>query len=237
MRIRAGWWTHWSTAWGESAAEILVANNEHPPMVLRVDPRQMHAEDFLRSWRAMGREARAVEWNAEAVVLERPVAVQILPGFESGSGVGTGRRRATRRAAARGAARHAGARRLRGARRQDTAYRAAHARARRADRRRRRCRAPRPRSRKSRARAARCGAAGCRPAHCARRPSARDSFDRVLVDAPCSATGVIRRHPDIKLLRRPSDIESFVGDPAENSRHRFRTTEGRADVSPTAPAR
>jgi 16S rRNA (cytosine967-C5)-methyltransferase len=31
-------------------------------------------------------------------------------------------------------------------------------------------------------------------------------FDRVLVDAPCSATGVIRRHPDIKVLRRPSDI-------------------------------
>jgi 16S rRNA (cytosine967-C5)-methyltransferase len=36
------------------------------------------------------------------------------------------------------------------------------------------------------------------------------SFDRVLVDAPCSATGVIRRHPDIKLLRRASDIESLV---------------------------
>ena len=32
-------------------------------------------------------------------------------------------------------------------------------------------------------------------------------FDRVLLDAPCSATGVIRRHPDIKWLRQPSDIE------------------------------
>lgn len=31
-------------------------------------------------------------------------------------------------------------------------------------------------------------------------------FDRILLDAPCSATGVIRRHPDIKLLRRESDI-------------------------------
>ena len=32
-------------------------------------------------------------------------------------------------------------------------------------------------------------------------------FDRILCDAPCSATGVIRRHPDIKLLRTPEDIE------------------------------
>ena len=31
-------------------------------------------------------------------------------------------------------------------------------------------------------------------------------FDAILLDAPCSATGVIRRHPDIKLLRRASDI-------------------------------
>ncbi len=31
-------------------------------------------------------------------------------------------------------------------------------------------------------------------------------YDRILLDVPCSATGVIRRHPDIKLLRRESDI-------------------------------
>jgi len=35
-------------------------------------------------------------------------------------------------------------------------------------------------------------------------------FDRILIDAPCSATGVIRRHPDIKVLRRPPDIERAV---------------------------
>jgi len=34
-------------------------------------------------------------------------------------------------------------------------------------------------------------------------------FDRILLDAPCSATGVIRRHPDIKCLRRAEDIASL----------------------------
>ena len=35
-------------------------------------------------------------------------------------------------------------------------------------------------------------------------------FDRILLDVPCSATGVIRRHPDIKLLRRPEDIAALA---------------------------
>jgi len=34
-------------------------------------------------------------------------------------------------------------------------------------------------------------------------------FDRILLDAPCSGFGVIRRHPDIKLLRRESDISAL----------------------------
>ncbi|MEZ9142512.1 MULTISPECIES: 16S rRNA (cytosine(967)-C(5))-methyltransferase RsmB [unclassified Shewanella] len=37
-----------------------------------------------------------------------------------------------------------------------------------------------------------------------------DKFDRILLDAPCSATGVIRRHPDIKWLRKNSDIEELA---------------------------
>ena len=36
-------------------------------------------------------------------------------------------------------------------------------------------------------------------------------YDRILLDAPCSASGGIRRHPDIKLLRRASDIEALAG--------------------------
>lgn len=35
-------------------------------------------------------------------------------------------------------------------------------------------------------------------------------FERILIDAPCTGTGVIRRHPDIKLLRRPGDVAQLV---------------------------
>jgi len=35
-------------------------------------------------------------------------------------------------------------------------------------------------------------------------------FDRILLDAPCSATGVIRRHPDIRWLRKANDIDNLA---------------------------
>lgn len=35
-------------------------------------------------------------------------------------------------------------------------------------------------------------------------------FDRILVDAPCSASGIVRRHPDIRWLRKPADIQKLV---------------------------
>ena len=38
----------------------------------------------------------------------------------------------------------------------------------------------------------------------------RPPYDRILLDVPCSATGVIRRHPDIKLLRRARDIPALA---------------------------
>jgi len=38
----------------------------------------------------------------------------------------------------------------------------------------------------------------------------QQKFDRILIDAPCSGTGVIRRHPDIKQLRREQDIRNLA---------------------------
>lgn len=40
-------------------------------------------------------------------------------------------------------------------------------------------------------------------------------YDRILLDVPCSATGIIRRHPDIKLLRLPEDIAKLVATQEE----------------------
>lgn len=37
-----------------------------------------------------------------------------------------------------------------------------------------------------------------------------NTFDRILLDTPCSATGVIRRHPDIKILRKKTDIPALA---------------------------
>jgi 16S rRNA (cytosine967-C5)-methyltransferase len=40
-------------------------------------------------------------------------------------------------------------------------------------------------------------------------------FDRILIDAPCSSIGVIRRHPDIKLLRQETDLDNLVNTQKE----------------------
>lgn len=43
----------------------------------------------------------------------------------------------------------------------------------------------------------------------------KQAFDRILCDAPCTASGVVKRHPDIKWLRRSADVASFVQQQAQ----------------------
>ncbi len=198
-----------TAAWGERAESMLVANNQHPPMALRVDPAQLPVADFLRSWRELGREAHAVEWNRDAVVLEHAAAVQLLPGFESGAvsvqdcgaqlaapllDAAPGMRVLDACAAPGGKTLHI-AQRTPGLAELVAVDEDAR-------------RLQRVRDNLDRG--------GCKglliAADLRDRPAglAPGSFDRVLVDAPCSASGVIRRHPDIKLLRRPADIAAFA---------------------------
>lgn len=198
-----------TAAWGSRAAEILAANNRHPPMVLRLDPAQNSADDFLRSWRALGREAQGIDWSTDTVVLERPVSVQTLPGFEAGavSVQDAGAQLAAKLLDAQAGMRvldacaAPGGKTLHIAQRtpdlkeliaiDDDALRLA-------------------RVRENLQRAGRDAVLITADLQ-SMPPSLEPArFDRVLVDAPCSATGVIRRHPDIKLLRRASDIEAFV---------------------------
>jgi 16S rRNA (cytosine967-C5)-methyltransferase len=198
-----------SSAWGERAEQILTANNQHPPMVLRVDPAQMPAAEFLRAWRAQGRDASLLDWNADAVVLERPAAVQSLPGFETGAV----------------SVQDAGAQLAALLLDTQPGMRVLDA-----------CAAPGGKTLHIAQRTSDLGelvAVDDDPLRLARvrenlQRAGRDAvlvtadltsmppsfekgrFDRVLVDAPCSSTGVIRRHPDIKLLRRAGDIDSFA---------------------------
>ncbi|HEY6123347.1 MAG TPA: 16S rRNA (cytosine(967)-C(5))-methyltransferase RsmB [Steroidobacteraceae bacterium] len=196
-------------AWGERAAAILEANNQHPPMVLRLDPALISSDDFLRSLRALGRDASVVGWNRDAIVLDRPAAVQTLPGFETGavSVQDAGAQLAAPLLDAQpgmsvlDACAAPGGKTLHIAQRtpglaeliaiDDDPLRLA-------------------RVRENLERAGRDALLVTADLRSMPPSLAPGRFDRVLVDAPCSATGVIRRHPDIKHLRRPGDIDGFV---------------------------
>lgn len=67
--------------WPLQSAGILAANNEHPPMVLRVDLTRRTREAYLADLDAAGVAASPIPWTGAAVQLERPVGVSDLPGF------------------------------------------------------------------------------------------------------------------------------------------------------------
>jgi 16S rRNA (cytosine967-C5)-methyltransferase len=208
-------------AWPKQVcAELLRANNEHPPMVLRLDVSRRKREDYLRELQALGIAAQAISWAPTAIRLEHPIPLSSLPGFGEGlvSVQDAGAQLAAPLLGARPGMRVLDACAAPGGK---TGHLLEHTEglsevvavdidAQRL------ARVEENLSRLNRA--ARLVVADLRhPASfCEER-----SFERILLDAPCSSTGVIRRHPDIKLLRRADDIPSLAAVQLEILRATF----------------
>ncbi len=196
-------------AWPAQWTRIIQANNAHPPMSLRVDLSRSSIAGYQAQLAARGQQAHALPWLPTALVLEHPVGVSELPGFDDGYvsvqdagaqlacallGVRRGERVLDACAAPGG---KSGA--LLEAVDGELELTAADIDAARLER-----IADNLRRLKRHARlvtADLCDEPG---------DWSGAQFDRILVDAPCSATGVIRRHPDIKLLRRPEDVAALA---------------------------
>jgi 16S rRNA (cytosine967-C5)-methyltransferase len=196
-------------AWPDAGAKTLEANNVHPPMTLRVDLTRTSVRAYLSALSAASIDAQGIQWCDSAVTLTRPIAVSELPGFAEGLvsvqdagaqlaaallAAGPGMRVLDACAAPGGKTAHL-LEQL-GAEGDVTALDV--------DPQRVALIAENLRRLRRHARLA---------AGDARDPSTfwdGRPFDRILVDAPCSSTGVIRRHPDIKLLRRAADIPVFA---------------------------
>lgn len=184
---------------------IVAAGNLHPPMSLRINRRRATGADIAARLESAG---IAFRWLGEhALRLERPVAVERLPGFAEGLcsvqdfgaqqaapllDVADGLRVLDACAAPGGKTAHL----LEVADLDLVALDADPA------------RVPR-----IAANLARLGlAAATRTADCRDLPAWWDGrpFDRILADVPCSASGVARRHPDAKWLRREADVARFA---------------------------
>ncbi len=184
---------------------ILAAGNSHPPMCLRVNRRHAGSAAYLALLHAAGIAARALDDTA--ILLEKPLPVERIPGFGSGlcsvqdrgaqaaAGlleVQDGMRVLDACAAPGGKAAHL----LEIANLDLTALDADAARtARIADN----------LQRLELTATLRVGDARAVDAWWDGRP-----YDRILADVPCSASGVVRRHPDAKWLRRESDLAGFA---------------------------
>jgi 16S rRNA (cytosine967-C5)-methyltransferase len=193
--------------WPERWPDILEANNRPAPMWLRVNLDRTPRDAYVERLIAAGIAARGAEEVPSAVELAEPVAVEALPGFAAGEA--SVQDVAAQRAVAWLAPR-------RGERVLDACAapggKTGHileacggeADVLALDRDRRRLPLVRANLERLRYRAEVVAGDALHPHEWwDGRP-----FDRILIDAPCSAIGVVRRHPDIKVLRRPADVES-----------------------------
>jgi 16S rRNA (cytosine967-C5)-methyltransferase len=192
-------------AWPHAALAILRANNAHPPMTVRIDSSRTDRATYRAELARSSIDAHELPWAPDALTLDHPVAVGRLPGFAEGRvsvqdagaqlaapllDVRPGMHVLDACAAPGGKTAHLLEKAGEGV--ELTAVDIDPGRAALIEENLRRLK-----------RSARVVVADVRdpPAFWDGRP-----FDRILVDAPCSSSGVIRRHPDIKLLRRANDI-------------------------------
>jgi 16S rRNA (cytosine967-C5)-methyltransferase len=207
------WWVdRLKRDWPDRWEAILDADNRHPPMTLRVNARRGDAAAYVQRLADAGIAATAI--GAQAVVLDEPCPVTRLPGFAAGDV--SVQDAAAQRAAPLliGAGLPAGARILDAC--AAPGGKTAHllelgdvdVLAIDSDP----LRLPRVRETLERLRLH----ARVRPAD-AGAPSAwwdGIPFDAILLDAPCSASGIVRRHPDVRWLRRASDITALAATQA-----------------------
>ena len=196
------------SAWPQDWERTLSANNRQAPMTLRVNARRHSRDEYLRKLAASDLPAKPAPHTTHGLILERPVAVNLLPGFADGEvsvqdGAAQlaaqildprpGERILDACAAPGGKSAHLLERQP--ALAQLVALDIAAERLRRVEENLHRLHL----------------SADLRQGDAAEPQQWWDGqpFDRVLMDVPCSATGVIRRHPDIKTLRRAQDIPAL----------------------------
>ncbi len=206
-RLQRDWPDHW--------LEIVEAGNRQAPMWLRVNVAQLSRDEYMDELKKADRSAEEVPSNQviagfdQAIKLAEPRLVGELPGFTDGQVSvqdaaaqlaapwllrGGGKRILDACAAPGGKTGHL--LELAGPETDLTAIDLDES-----------------RLDKVRENLARLGLSATVLAADASKPDGRWNkiqFDRILLDAPCSASGVIRRHPDIKLLRRAKDIEALA---------------------------
>ncbi len=210
------WWIKLiKTSWQENDRwqKILNANNINPPMTLRINTRHIERENYLTQLKQLDITASAGKYSADAIYLDKPVPVNVLPLFNEG-------KVSVQDEAAQLAAVLLNPQK--GERILDA------------------CAAPggktihlleqesdieltaldieESRLQKIQENLNRTGFKAKLLAANAFEPVSwwdNKMFDRILLDAPCSASGVIRRHPDIKLLRQEHDIAKLVHDQAQ----------------------
>lgn len=195
--------------WPQQWEAICAANNAHPPMILRVNRRHHSREEYLDLLRQAGLEASACQYSGDGIVLAQACDVRGLPGFDQGwisvqdeaaqlaadlLDLAPGQRVLDACCAPGGKTCHL----LEAEETLDSVV-AIDLEAKRLTR--------------VRENLDRLGL-DAQLIACDARDTASwwdgKGFQRILLDAPCSATGVIRRHPDIKMTRQAEDIPALA---------------------------